>query len=56
VAIADDGTGIDPDRTRNSGLGNLAARARRHGGTFEFHPGINGLGTEIAWRAPLAKP
>jgi signal transduction histidine kinase len=56
VAIADDGTGIDPDRTRNSGLGNLAARARRHGGTFEFRPGINGLGTEIAWRAPLAKP
>jgi signal transduction histidine kinase len=56
VAIADDGTGIDPNRTRNSGLGNLAARARRHGGTFEFRPGINGLGTEIAWRAPLAKP
>jgi len=55
VAIADDGTGIDPNRSRNSGLGNLAARARRHGGTFEFRPGINDLGTEIVWRAPLAR-
>ncbi len=55
IAIADDGTGIDPNRSRNSGLGNLAARARRHGGAFEFRPGINDLGTEIVWKAPLAR-
>lgn len=54
IAISDDGHGIDPNRTRNSGLGNLAARARRHGGSFEFGPGIGGLGTTITWRAPLA--
>ncbi|HEY0259517.1 MAG TPA: GAF domain-containing protein [Lacisediminihabitans sp.] len=53
VSIADDGKGIDPNRTRNSGLGNLAARARRHGGSFAFGPGIGGLGTEIIWTAPL---
>ncbi len=55
VSIVDDGTGIDPHRTRNSGLGNLAARARRHGGSFDFHPGYDGVGTEIVWRAPLAR-
>lgn len=55
VRIADDGVGIDPNRTRNSGLGNLQARARRHGGTFTFGRGIAGRGTETTWTVPLAK-
>ncbi|WP_022868000.1 GAF domain-containing sensor histidine kinase [Schaalia vaccimaxillae] len=53
VRIADDGRGIDPDRTRNSGLGNMAERARMHGGTFSLGPGIGGAGTELHWQAPL---
>lgn len=56
VRVADDGRGIDPDRTRNSGLGNLGARARRHGGTFTQGPGLEGRGTEITWTVPLAQP
>ncbi|MDN5963393.1 MAG: GAF domain-containing protein [Actinomyces sp.] len=55
VRVADDGHGIDPNRTRNSGLGNLQARARRHGGTFTFGVGLEGRGTEITWRVPLAQ-
>ena len=54
VRVADDGRGIDPNRTRNSGLGNLGARARRHSGTFTYGPGLEGCGTEIVWSAPLA--
>ncbi|QPK81900.1 GAF domain-containing protein [Schaalia sp. ZJ405] len=54
VSIADDGRGIDPDRTRSSGLSNLRERARRHGGTFTLTPGIGGLGTQLTWEIPLA--
>lgn len=53
LRIADDGQGIDPDRTRNSGLANMKERARRHGGSFSLDLGIGGLGTQITWSAPL---
>lgn len=54
VSIADDGRGIDPDRTRNSGLANMQERARRHGGSFELGVGIGGLGASLTWSAPLS--
>lgn len=53
ITIADDGRGIDPDRTRNSGLANMKERARRHGGGFSLASGIGGLGAQISWSAPL---
>ncbi|MCD4549187.1 MULTISPECIES: sensor histidine kinase [unclassified Schaalia] len=54
VSIADDGQGIDPHRTRNSGLSNMTERARRHGGSFTLSDGIGGRGTRITWCAPLS--
>lgn len=54
VTIADDGRGIDPNRTRNSGLANMKERARRHGGTFTLEPGIGGLGARLVWSTPLS--
>ena len=53
VSVADDGIGVDPSRTRRSGLANLAVRARRHGGTFALHPHESGRGTVMQWAAPL---
>lgn len=54
VRVADDGRGINPDRSRNSGLQNMKERAFRHGGWFAHGPGIDSKGTEITWRVPLA--
>ena len=54
VSIADDGRGIDPNHTRNSGLSNMSERARIRGGSFEQGIGIGGLGARITFRAPLA--
>lgn len=53
VSISDDGRGIDPNRTRNSGLANMKERARMHGGDFELGPGPAGLGAQLVWSAPL---
>lgn len=39
VVVEDDGVGPDPASTRRSGLENLAARARKHGGSSELRPG-----------------
>jgi signal transduction histidine kinase len=50
VVVTDDGVGIDPERTRSSGLANLATRARRHGGEFRLEPGPDG-GTSLVWTA-----
>ncbi|MPV51196.1 GAF domain-containing protein [Pseudactinotalea sp. HY160] len=52
IEVADDGVGIDPARTRASGLANLGSRARRHGGTFMFGPGETG-GSLLHWDARL---
>lgn len=54
VSIADDGVGIDPEHTRNSGLANMAERARLNGGTFTLGTGLEGKGTKITWRVPLS--
>ena len=39
ILITDDGRGIDPNRTRNSGIANMTERARRHRGSFDAGPG-----------------
>ena len=53
ITINDDGRGIEPSRTRNSGLANMAERARRHHGSFDTDTGDGGVGTQIRWIAPL---
>ena len=53
LSVSDDGRGIDPSRTRNSGLANMAERARRHHGSFDADTGDGGVGTQIRWIAPL---
>ena len=56
VEVEDDGAGLPPDRDRKSGTDNLAARARRHGGTFTLGTTAEGRGTLLTWAAPLAGP
>ncbi len=54
VLVKDDGAGITPSLSRRSGLSNLAARARRHHGTFSMRPRADGhSGTELHWKVPL---
>jgi signal transduction histidine kinase len=53
VEVEDDGIGLPPRRERSSGTGNLAARARQHGGSFTLGVGTSGTGTLLAWTAPL---
>lgn len=54
VIVLDDGAGITPSLARRSGLSNLAARARRHRGTFSLHARPDGhRGAEMLWTAPL---
>lgn len=54
IEVLDDGGGITPTLGRRSGLSNLAARARRHHGSFTITPREDGSGTRVAWEAPLA--
>ena len=51
VRVTDDGRGISRELSRRSGLSNLAARARRHHGTFTIRPGDDAAGTKIEWMA-----
>ncbi len=53
VDVEDDGVGLPADRERSSGTGNLAARARQHGGTFSIGASPSGAGTLLTWQAPL---
>jgi signal transduction histidine kinase len=53
VSVEDDGSGVDPGSDRRSGVENLAARARRHGGWCSLEPGPGGHGTLLRWGAPL---
>ncbi len=53
VMVEDDGSGVDDSATRRSGLDNLAARARRHGGSCAISPGSDGVGSILIWEAPL---
>lgn len=51
VVVEDDGQGVSPVLSRRSGLSNLAARARRHHGTFSIRPGADMSGTKVEWMA-----
>lgn len=51
VTVLDDGIGIPTDRTRSSGLANLARRAERWGGSATVGPRDSG-GTELHWSVP----
>ena len=50
LSVADDGVGIVS--TRRSGLGNLAKRARNHGGTMQVDT-EPGQGATLTWRVPV---
>ncbi|AWE42218.1 MULTISPECIES: GAF domain-containing protein [unclassified Actinobaculum] len=51
IVVCDDGRGIDRTSSRRSGLSNLAARARRHQGTFSIRPVHGTTGTKVEWTA-----
>ncbi|WP_035806886.1 GAF domain-containing sensor histidine kinase [Kitasatospora mediocidica] len=51
LTVTDDGVGL-PEGGRRSGLGNLAERAARLGGTFRAEAAPAG-GTRLEWRVPL---
>ena len=51
VTVTDNGVGL-PSGHHSSGLGNLAERAARLGGTFATGPGPDG-GTEVCWEVPI---
>jgi len=53
VDVEDDGVGLPAERDRSSGTGNLASRARQHGGTFSLGASPSGKGTLLTWQAPL---
>ncbi|WP_405525922.1 histidine kinase [Streptomyces canus] len=53
LRISDDGRGIDPTRTRRSGLANLHARAAELGGTLTLTP-RRPTGTTLEWTVPLS--
>jgi signal transduction histidine kinase len=52
LTLRDDGVGIQSDR--RSGLDNMAARLRRHGGRLDISTGP-ATGTELQWRVPIAR-
>lgn len=53
VEVEDDGVGTDPEGARRSGLANLAARARQHGGTCRLEETARSRGTHLVWEVPL---
>lgn len=53
IEVEDDGVGLPALRDRRSGTGNLAARARQHGGTFSLGAAPAGQGTLLSWEVPL---
>ncbi|GIG25359.1 GAF domain-containing sensor histidine kinase [Cellulomonas denverensis] len=53
VEVRDDGLGLPVVRDRRSGTGNLATRARQHGGTFSLGAAPDGPGTLLSWEVPL---
>ncbi|WP_216452176.1 GAF domain-containing sensor histidine kinase [Arcanobacterium phocae] len=53
IEVIDDGRGVTQSLGRRSGLSNLAARARRHHGTFTISNRESAPGTHVAWEAPL---
>jgi signal transduction histidine kinase len=56
LTVRDDGTGFtQAEAPVGRGLTNMAARAARHGGTFDVASGADG-GTSVTWTARLAEP
>nr|MDK8533881.1 GAF domain-containing protein [Gleimia europaea] len=53
IEIEDDGIGIDPNRTRNSGLANLDKRVKKHGGTMSIDKRTD-KGTTLKCELPIA--
>ncbi len=53
LVIVDDGSGVDPSHSRNSGLANMLRRATENGGSFAVSSGPRGRGTSLVWRSPL---
>ena len=53
LVIVDDGEGVDPSRSRSSGIANMQRRAEQHRGTFAVSSGPRGRGTSLVWRSPL---
>ncbi|QRV01558.1 GAF domain-containing protein [Arcanobacterium phocisimile] len=53
VEVIDDGRGVTQSFGRRSGLSNLAARARRHRGSFTISSTDETSGTRVCWEAPL---
>ena len=53
LSIVDDGRGINPSRTRSSGIANMRGRALQHGGSFSIGLGPRSQGTAVVWRVPL---
>lgn len=52
ITVEDDGVGLSPSQSRRSGLSNLAARARRHRGSFVISPAPE-RGSIMSWSVPL---
>lgn len=52
IIVDDDGIGIPENPSRASGTGNLAARARAHGGVCNIERRRTG-GTRVRWHVPL---
>ncbi|MGK5533840.1 GAF domain-containing sensor histidine kinase [Streptomyces sp. URMC 129] len=52
LTVTDDGVGVPADRTRHSGLRNLARRAEALGGSADVTPGPGGTGTRVTWQVP----
>lgn len=53
LVISDDGVGINPNRTRNSGLANLYKRVHKHGGTMSVERQAD-RGTTLKCVMPVA--
>ena len=54
VEVVDNGCGIPPEVTRQSGLANMRQRAEQLGGTCEFSTPPDG-GTQVRWSVPLTE-
>jgi signal transduction histidine kinase len=52
ITVTDNGVGIPAEPGRNSGLGNLATRARNRGGELRIRP-RSGCGTVLEWTIPI---
>jgi signal transduction histidine kinase len=55
LVVEDDGVGVPAEPVRSSGLANLQARARLHGGHCTVLPLVTG-GTRVEWAVPVDRP